>query len=77
MSNDVNVKPTPIQRNRLDVAIELTQLHMQSFGATNEDYIKKAFAEYYSLVYHLERTAINSSDKLKEFLPEDTKKNIY
>lgn len=66
------------QRNTLDVATELTQLHIDKYGMADEDYIKKVFAEYYSLVFHLERTAFSDSSKLLlEFLPEDIKKNLH
>ena len=76
MANDIHVKPTPIQRNRLDVATELTQLHIEKYGMVDEGYIKKVFAEYFSLVIHLERTAHNNADNLKKFLPEDIKSNM-
>lgn len=77
MANDISVKPTPIQRNALDVATELTELHFKYLRLEDEESIKKAFLEYYSLVCHLERTRGNTPDKLKEFLPSDIKDNIY
>lgn len=76
MSKNISVAPTPIQRNRLDVATELTQLHFKMFAIEDEDHIKKVFAEYYSLVIQLEKTAISHKEKLKEFLPEDIKNKL-
>lgn len=77
MADNIKVKPTPIQRNRFDVATELTQLYFEKFGVENEDHIKRVFTEYYSLAVQLEITAFNDASKLKEFLPEDIKNNTY
>lgn len=76
MSNDLKIRPTPIQRNELDVAMELTQLHFKELSIEGEDHIKKVFTEYYSLIKSLEYTAFNDRKKLYEFLPEDIKKNM-
>lgn len=77
MAEDIRVKPTPIQRNYLDVATELTQLHIKTFPIESKDDIKKTFAEYYSLVMRLEITRRTDSTKLKDFLPEDISKKLY
>lgn len=66
---DLTVKPTPIQRNEFDVAIELLQLH-QSKTATNAEDLPKVFAEYYSLARLLKSS---HGETLKPFLPEDIK----
>ncbi|KNF07156.1 hypothetical protein CLPU_22c00080 [Gottschalkia purinilytica] len=76
MANDVSVKPTPIQRNELDVAMELTQFHFKRFGVDNAEHMKQIFTEYYSLVQYLELIRFNEIDKLKEFLPEDIRKAL-
>jgi hypothetical protein len=51
---DVNVKtsPTPIQRNKLDVAMELTELHSRlgGFRQSGHQALQQTFAEYYALV---------------------------
>ncbi len=69
MSEDINVRPTPIQRNKLDVAMELTQLHTTIYSPGNKDEIAQLFAKYYSLARLLE----GSKDKtlLTSFLPEE------
>lgn len=53
MADTVNVKPTPIQRNRLDAAIDLLNMHA-SRVALHADEIETIFAKYYSLVCFLE-----------------------
>lgn len=46
---DITTKSTSIQCNPLDVATELTQLHLNIFGARGKDDIAEQFAKYYSL----------------------------
>jgi hypothetical protein len=53
MADTVNVKPTPIQRNRLDVAIELVGIHTTRV-VVKADEIENLFAKYYALVTVLE-----------------------
>lgn len=77
MADNINVDPTPIQRNYLDVAMELTQLHFQEFSVKNDEHIKQMFTEYYSLILLLERTRVNNIVKLKECLPEEIAKYLY
>ncbi|WP_392454821.1 hypothetical protein ACF3OH_11975 [Chryseomicrobium aureum] len=74
MANDVSVSPTPIQRNKFDVAVELTALEGTVFGFENHVDIEKAFAKYYSLATKLE--AHRRSDNLVNFLSEDLKKHF-
>lgn len=76
MANDVSVKPTPIQRNKLDVATELTQLHFEKFAVDDEEHIKQIFTEYYSLVQYLELIRFKEIGKLKDFLPENIRKTL-
>lgn len=77
MAENIRVNPTPIQRNHLDVATELTQLHFKTFPVENESEVKKIFTEYYSLVMCLEATRMKDWTKLKDFLPEDITKKLY
>ncbi|WP_105979919.1 hypothetical protein [Bacillus paralicheniformis] len=69
---DITTKPTPIQRNPLDVATELTQLHIKQFGA-DEDDIANAFAKYFALAAKLNRT---HPDSLVNLLPEEIKSKL-
>ncbi|WBY35870.1 MULTISPECIES: hypothetical protein [Bacillus] len=70
---DITTKPTPIQRNPVDVATELTQLHIKKFGADYEDDIADLYAKYYSLAVVLK--AKYPSD-LYGFLPEELKTKL-
>lgn len=72
MAENINVRPTPIQRNKFDVAIELTNLHLRTFGFTEEE-VEKTFTKYYSLVAVLERTHHN---QLLQFLPDEIQSKI-
>ncbi|NLZ38263.1 MAG: hypothetical protein GX893_01465 [Firmicutes bacterium] len=78
MAND-RMTSIPIQRNKLDVATELTMLHVNNFSFLNldADNIKRIFAEYYSLVVQLEKTADKNPNKLMEFLPDEIKMNLF
>ncbi|AKL77794.1 MULTISPECIES: hypothetical protein [Bacillus subtilis group] len=67
---DITTQPNPIQRNPLDVATELTQLHIKKFDVTKEDDIANTFAKYFALAAKLNRT---STDTLVKFLPEEIK----
>lgn len=69
---DITTKPTPIQRNPMDVATELTQLHIKKFGADYEDDIADLYAKYYSLAIVLK--AKYPSD-LYGFLLKSSKQN--
>lgn len=51
MSNDVSVNPTPIQRNRRDVAIEMLQLYLKYWSFTAEEITEDKFCELYSKFY--------------------------
>jgi len=48
MTEQIKVKPTPIQRNSFDVAMELLQHHAKVEGL-NADEIEMTFAKYYAL----------------------------
>ncbi|WP_369546141.1 hypothetical protein [Bacillus velezensis] len=70
---DITTKPTPIQRNSLDVATELTQLHIKKFGADYEEDIANTFAKYFALAAKLNRT---HPDSLVNLLPEEIKSKL-
>ncbi|ELK47193.1 hypothetical protein [Halobacillus sp. BAB-2008] len=74
MSDKINVKPTPIQRNKLDTALELTKLQIETFGIeANENEIENQFAKFYSLAATLEGTR---HQRLGDLVPEEILKKI-
>ena len=50
MSEDLKVKPTPIQRNSLDVAMELTEMYYVSHNQGDLEEMQNTFAKFYSSV---------------------------
>lgn len=73
MAENVNVNPTPIQRNSADVAIELLKIHTRLEGFAGPDDIEKAFARYYALAATLKATR---PERLKQFITEDIKSKL-
>lgn len=69
MADDVKVKPTPIQRNEFDVAIELTKLYYDSFSVDNKDEVAETFLKFYSVARGAHNTSIYPAD-LVEYMPE-------
>ncbi|RDW15418.1 hypothetical protein [Oceanobacillus chungangensis] len=65
MSNN-NVLPI-MQRSRLDVALELTQLYVEEYP-TDADEFEYKFSQFYALVTVLENTDNNS---LRELVPKE------
>ena len=51
MSDKINVEPTPIQRNRRDIAIELVKLYLEKGCYTGEEITEDKIAELYGK-YH-------------------------
>lgn len=49
MANDIN--PTPIQRNRRDVAIELVELYMKHGNYTADEITEDKLCELYKKFY--------------------------
>lgn len=47
MSNEVKVSPTPIQRNRRDVAIEMVELYLKHGSFTSEEITEDRLCELY------------------------------
>jgi hypothetical protein len=68
MTNVVKTSPTPIQRNKFDVAIELTQLQRQLGGLSYSEDIEKTFAKYYALAILCENA---NYEQLLSFVSED------
>lgn len=74
MSEEVKVKPTPIQRNPHDVAIELLKIHIQN---ETVDYsvegLQNLYAKFYSTARCLESVHFKY---LKDYLPKELKELI-
>jgi hypothetical protein len=68
MSDTVRVSPTPIQRNKFDVAVELTQLHFEQNINTTSNDIEGLFAKYYALAEYCEKVHLS---KLQKLVPAD------
>lgn len=71
MSEEIKVKPTPIQRNAFDVAMELTEIYIQRIGIDSEEEIEERFMKYYSIASICGST---HPSKLLDFVPDDLKK---
>ena len=77
--SDLNVKPTPIQRNKFDVAMELTQLYIDRIAVEGIEDIEKAFARFYALAVFCERSSPTELQKLlsEELINQVGKLNRY
>ncbi|MGE6629181.1 hypothetical protein [Bacillus sp. NPDC077027] len=62
-----------VQRNNLDVALELTQWHLEKYGVHHEDQIAQTYAKYFALMEVLETA---DYDQLLEFLPNEIKQKL-
>ncbi|CAM3677724.1 hypothetical protein GCM10009865_47460 [Aeromicrobium ponti] len=71
MAETVKVKPTPMQRNRFDVAMELTERHMGF--VRDPERLEELFAKYYALAAYCENSDVYS---LKNLLDEDLLRKI-
>ncbi len=73
MVNDINVKPTPIQRNALDVATELTLKYYSMYSTESVEEMQEIFLKFYSVA---EAGRILNYAELKEYMPEKMKQII-
>ncbi|QQE75707.1 hypothetical protein KDJ56_07150 [Brevibacillus composti] len=73
MSDDVKVKPSPIQRNKLDVATELTTLYYSAYSMGDAEEIQETFAKFYAIAQYLETKRGND---LQSLVPEEIIKKI-
>jgi len=60
-------------RNILDVAMELTKIHLEKYVVKDSDELKKVYTEYYSLA---KAVGEKSGRNLKGFLPDEVKKEL-
>jgi hypothetical protein len=73
MPEDIKVKPTPIQRNTLDVATELTQLYFSRYNPDTPEEIQEVFLKFYAVA----EAADNINYRyLKAYLPKEINKII-
>lgn len=69
MSERISVKPTPIQRNIYDVAIELVNLHVSREPVDTSE-LGELYTKYYAIAYTLSK---KGAAELDNFLPEEIK----
>jgi hypothetical protein len=50
MAEEIKVSPTPIQRNLLDVATELTKLYYETHTPSDVEEVKNTYSEFYKTV---------------------------
>jgi len=73
MADDIKVSPTPIQRNPLDVATELTQLYSQFASFKSVEDMQEIFLKFFAVA----KTAnIRGYDDLKQYLPKEYREII-
>jgi predicted secreted Zn-dependent protease len=68
----VKVRPTPIQRNSIDAAMELTYLYIDKFQNEPEK-LEEIYSRFYALASKLER---RHPDHLNSLIPEEILKKI-
>lgn len=73
MSGNVSVKPTPIQRNPIDAAMELTQMYFKQGFYTGTEKLEDIYSKFYALTYYLDRS---SPSQLIDLVPEEILKKI-
>ncbi|CRK80317.1 hypothetical protein [Neobacillus massiliamazoniensis] len=66
--NNIKVSPTPIQRNKFDAAIDLLNIHRNTYGFDSQEEIESLFAKYYAIAEVCER---KSAKDLQELVSED------
>ncbi|WP_260856973.1 hypothetical protein [Bacillus pumilus] len=64
---------TPIERSKLDIALELTQLHLNRYETNHPDQLSEVYAKYYAL---LEVLDLSSYDQLIDLLPDELKQTL-
>ncbi|MED3888278.1 hypothetical protein [Priestia aryabhattai] len=67
MAENIEVSPTPIQRNSADVAMELFKQHIR-IKSTKVDEYGDLYAKYYAIAETLRR---KSPSDLEQFLPSN------
>jgi len=73
MSEKMSVSPTPIQRNALDVATELTKMYFDRVGFDSKEEIAEAFLTFYSTAHAAKNTHYS---RLTEYMPDSLTKIV-
>lgn len=63
----------PFERNKLDIALELTQLHLNQYQTNHPDQLSEIYAKYYAL---LEVLDLSSYGQLIDLLPNELKQTL-
>jgi hypothetical protein len=74
MADEIKVAPTPIQRNELDVATELTQIYFKSRTPESVEDIQITFAKMFAAVFAAKHGGSALKPHMKAQLPEELKK---
>jgi hypothetical protein len=67
MSEKIEIKPTPIQRNAYDVAVDLTKIYYESFTPRSVEEIQDTFMKFYAV------TKRAPSINHERFIPDNMK----
>lgn len=73
VAEDIKVKPTPIQRNKYDVAVELTNLYYSAAPISSVDEIANTFLQFFATA---EGAEFIYTKELLEFMPEKLAKLV-
>ncbi|AOZ89944.1 hypothetical protein BK049_15340 [Bacillus xiamenensis] len=68
-----NTTSQTMERNKLDIALELTQLHLNRYETKHPDQLSEIYAKYYAL---LEVLDLSSYDQLIDLLPHELKQTL-
>ena len=74
MSEEVRVAPTPIQRNELDVAMELTEMYYKhnAFPESIEE-LRETYSKFFAVAKGLNNTSFTH---LTDYMPNELKQII-
>lgn len=74
MADAIKVNPTPIQRNILDVATELTQLYYKASSPANVEEIQETYSKFYAIALTMQAT--HYPKDVEKLLPDELLKKI-
>lgn len=73
MSEDLMVNPTVVQRNKFDVATELTKLYYTEYDIEDAEEMQTLFAKFYAVAQFLES---REESELQALVPEEMIRSI-
>jgi hypothetical protein len=73
MADEIKVAQTPIQRNELDVAMELTNLYFNGKPISTIEEVQMTYTKMFAIAYGASHAATMGGD-LRKFLPEEFKR---